>query len=327
MAVHNGQEFVAAALTSLLEQTLGDIEVIVVDDGSSDDTPGEVTRVADNRVLLVRLPEPSGDLAIALDKGVDHSRADLIARMDADDISVPTRLEQQVQTMRARPHLGMLGTWVDALDKDGVRWLVSRPPCEDEAIRFILNYRCPFHHPSMMLRRSVLDAAGGYRVGYRYAEDYDLWRRMIVHGHCANLPEVLLKQRYYAWSTSGSNRQQQDATSDRIGAQMVGTKLGRNVPEKVIGMLRDQVGPISVRRLAAGTLTDLYRTCVQMPDFRDVAILKRTAANEMADLAVHGGLRPGALALFWKAFRIDPPTVADRAIYSAKHAVRRGAPE
>jgi hypothetical protein len=334
MAVHNGQEFVAGALTSLLGQTFGDIEVIVVDDGSSDDTPGEVTRVADDRVSLVRLHEPSGDLAIALDKGVAHSRADLIARMDADDICVPIRFERQVSTMRACPGLGMLGTWVDALDKDGVRWLVSRPPCEDEAIRFILNYRCPFHHPSMMLRRSVLEAAGGYRVGYRYAEDYDLWRRMIVHGQGANLSEVLLKQRYYASSTSGRNRRLQEATSDRIGAEMLGAKLGHDVPETVVGMLREQVGPIRVRRLAASTLTDLYRACAQMPDFRDVGILKRTAANEMLDLALHGGPRPAALALWAASLRIDPPTVAHRAVDSAKHAVesakqalRRGSPE
>ena len=326
MAVHNGEEFVAGALTSLLEQTFGDIEVIVVDDGSSDDTPGEVTRVADERVPLIRLNEPSGDLAIALDKGVEHCRADLIARMDADDICLPTRLERQVSTMRERPDLGMLGTWVDALDKDGVSWLVSRPPCEDEAIRFILNYRCPFHHPSMVLKRSVLEAAGGYRVGYRYAEDYDLWCRMIVHGHGANLPEVLVKQRYYASSTSGRNRRLQDATSDRIGADMVGARLGRHVPENVIGMLREQVGPTRVRTLAARTLADLYRVCANMPDFRDVGTLKRTAANEMVDLAIHGGPRPAALALWGTALRIDPQTVAHRAVDSAKRAVRPDRP-
>jgi Glycosyl transferase family 2 len=326
MAVHNCQQFVAGALTSLLEQTYSDIEVIVVDDGSSDDSPAEVTRVADSRVSLVRLPEPSGDLAIALNEGVGRSRGDLIARMDADDVCVPTRLAQQTSTMRARPAVGMLGTWVDALDKDGVSWLVSRPPCEDEAIRFILNYRCPFHHPSMMLRRSVLEAAGGYRVGYRYAEDYDLWRRMIDHGRAANLPEVLLKQRYYASSTSGSNRRLQDATSDRIGAEMVGAKLGRQVHESVIGMLREQVGPLRLRRLAAKTLADLYRACAHMPDFGDAGTLKRTAANELVDLAVHGGARPESLALWGAAFPIDPPTVTRKAIDLAKQAVRRRSP-
>jgi hypothetical protein len=325
MAVHNGQEFVAEALSSLLEQTYGDIEVIVVDDGSSDDSPAEVRRVADGRVSLVRLPEPSGDLAIALNIGVEHSCADLIARMDADDICLPTRLERQVSTMRAIPELGMLGTWVDALDKDGSRWLVSRPPCEDEAIRFILNYRCPFHHPSMMLRRSVLEAAGGYRVGYRYAEDYDLWRRMIVHGIGANLPEVLLKQRYHSSSTSGRNRWLQGAVSDRIGAEMVQGKLRRHVPTSVIGMLREQVGPIGLRSRAATTLADLYRACANMPDFRDVGILRRIAANEMVDLAL-GGRPPATLALWGKALRIDPPTVAHRAGDSAKQVVRRRSP-
>ena len=326
MAVHNGQEYVAEALTSLLEQTYSDLEVIVVDDGSSDDTAAEVTRVADDRVSLIRLAEPTGDLAITLNAGVERARAGLIARMDADDICVPKRLERQVRTMQARHDLGMLGTWVDALDGQGTRWLVSRPPCDDDSIRFILNYRCPFHHPSMMLRRSVLEAAGGYRAGYRFAEDYDLWRRMIAHGRAANLPEVLLRQRYYSSSTSGRNRAQQDAVSDRIGAEMLKERLGREVPDDVVAMLREQEGPMPVRRAAGGVLSDLYRACALMPEFGDAPALKKTAANEMVNLAEKGRNRPGTVNAWAAAFRIDPTTTTRRAVDLAKQTLRRRSP-
>jgi hypothetical protein len=322
MAVHNGEDFVAEAVTSILEQTFENLEVVVVDDGSSDESAAEVLRVADDRVSLVRLRQPSGDLALALAEGVSRSSADLIARMDADDISVADRIERQVDAMRD-PALGLLGTWVDALDKDGVRWLVSRPPCEDEAIRFILNYRCPFHHPSMMLRRGVLEGAGGYRPGYRYAEDYDLWRRMIRHGRAANLPEVLLRQRYYVSSTSGRNRREQDACSDRIGVEMVGPVVGHAVRAEVIAMLREQVGPSRLRLLAGRTLVELYLASEHSGDFRDQGILKRTAADELVDIAIGKGAGFAAGPLWKAAIRTDPRTAAHRGIKIAKEKARR----
>jgi glycosyltransferase involved in cell wall biosynthesis len=322
MAVQNGQELVAGALESILGQTYSDLEVVVVDDGSTDDTAAEVTRVADDRVSMLRLGAPSGDLAIALDIGVSESSGDLIGRMDADDVSLPGRIERQLARFRADPDLGMLGTWVEALDREDVPWLVSRPPCDDEQIRFILTYRCPFHHPSMMLRRSVLEAAGGYRPGYRYAEDYDLWRRMIVHAKGANLPEVLLKQRYYEASTSGRYRDLQNTSSDRISVEMIGEKLGKPVGEDVVAMLREHAGPDGLRRAAGETLFALYRACSDDPDYDDAARLKEVVANEIVDLAETNGLIGSSPGLWALALRADPKTASHRATEKAKDVLR-----
>jgi Glycosyl transferase family 2 len=322
MAVHNGEEFVAGALESILGQTLADIEVVVIDDGSDDQSAGEVRRVADDRVVLVRLEEPSGDLALALNEGVKRCRADLIARMDADDISLPSRLEQQAGVMTSDPRIAMLGSWAEALDGSGEQWMISRPPCDDASIRFILNYRCPFHHPSMMLRKEHLEAAGGYRAGYRYAEDYDLWRRMMKQGKGLNLPEVLIAQRYYSSSTSGRNRLMQQARSDDIGAEMLGEALGRPVSGMVVSMLREQVGPADRRSAAGAVLLDLYRECLGSKDFPDRDALKRVAATEMIDLALKGAL-PFSLRLWADAFRIDRSLASRRATEEVKESLRQ----
>jgi hypothetical protein len=323
MAVHNGREFVAGALESVLAQTLGDIEVIVVDDGSTDQTADEIRRVADDRVLLVSLKEPSGDLALALEEGVKRSKADLIARMDADDISLPIRFERQVAVMNDDPRIAMLGSWVEALDGSGEQWMISRPPTDDTSIRFILNYRCPFHHPSMMLRRTHLQAAGGYRAGYRYAEDYDLWRRMIKQGKGLNLPEVLLSQRYYSSSTSGRNRRDQQDRSDDIGSEMLSSALGHSVSRAIVGMLREHVGPAGERRAAGQVLVELFRKCFGSKDFSDPHALKKVAATELIDLALHDNAIPAFAGQWVDAFRIDRVLTSRRAIEETKEGLRR----
>jgi hypothetical protein len=243
--------------------------------------------------------------------------------MDADDISLPSRLERQAAVMNADPQIAMLGSWVEALDGAGEQWMISKPPCDDAAIRFILNYRCPFHHPSMMLRRAHLDAAGGYRTGYRYAEDYDLWRRMIKEGKGVNLPEVLIAQRYYSSSTSGRNRSMQQARSDDIGAEMLGSAIGHRVSGTIVSMLREHVGPADLRRAAGKVLLELYRTCVGSKTFPDTGALKQVAATEMIDLASHEGTMRTTPELWVDAFRIDPTLASHRAVQETKESLRR----
>lgn len=305
MAVRNGAPFVGDALSSILAQTFGDLEVIVVDDASTDDTAEEIERVADERVKCVTLDTPSGDLALALDAGVRIASGHLIARMDADDLCYPARLERQVATMRAEPDLVLLGSWVDAVERDGTHKMVSRPPTDDTSIRFILNYRSPYHHPSVIMRRAALEAAGGFRAGYRYAEDYDLWRRLIQHGRAANLPEVLLAQRYHPTSTSGLFRREQDEQSDRIGAEMISHAISRPVGAETVAMLRTQKGSPAVRVKAARTLRALYRSCARCPEFDDRSALRKVAAREMVDLADDVAFSPRGFELWALAARLD----------------------
>jgi glycosyltransferase involved in cell wall biosynthesis len=196
LPVRDGERFVREAVESVLAQTYADLELIVVDDGSSDATPEILRGVRDDRLRLLR-QEPAG-LVAALRRGVAEARAPLVARMDADDVSEPTRLERQVELLERRPRVGMAATWTAVIDEEGreLRREVLPPAHADLARRLLL--RNPFQHGSVVVRRDALEAAGGYRDDYGANEDYDLWRRLLRSWELACVPEVLYRYRVHA---------------------------------------------------------------------------------------------------------------------------------
>jgi glycosyltransferase involved in cell wall biosynthesis len=193
MSVHNGERFLQAAIESILQQTLDRIELIVIDDGSSDGSPGILAGIDDPR-FRTRRQEHAG-LAAALNAGIREARADLVARMDCDDESEPRRLERQLEYLRDHPAVGLLGTAGTLVDEADVEVGEWRPPGDDASIRRTMIRRNQFMHPSVMLRKSVFEAVGGYREDMPRAQDYDLWLRMLAHTRGANLPEPLLRRR------------------------------------------------------------------------------------------------------------------------------------
>ena len=302
----------AGAVSSVLDQGFGDFELIVVDDGSEDGTGDEVRRVADERVRVIRLDPPSGDLALALRAGMASARGDLVARMDADDISYPGRFERQVSELDARPDLVLVGTWTDVLDGEGQHVMVSRPPSDPTEVGFVVHYRCPFHHPSVMFRRAAVEAAGGYRPGYRYAEDFDLWRRLIRHGRMANIAEVLLGQRFHTTSSSGRHAAAQAEQSDRIGVENLATALGRTVPAAVVRVVREQSGPPGPLRQATRVVVELYRhLAASHPAERSK--LRRVAAREITAMLRRSG-SPATASPLWLVAGALQPAVAARGL-------------
>jgi len=195
LPVRDGERFVHEALESVLRQTYSDLEVVVVDDGSTDGTGDVLAGLRDERLRVVR-QEPTG-LVAALQRGLAEARAPLVARMDADDVSEPERLERQVDLLARRPRVGMAATWVAVIDEDGreLRREVLPSAHQDLARRLLL--RNPFQHGSVLLRREAIEAIGGYRADYGANEDYDLWRRLARSWELACVPEVLYRYRVH----------------------------------------------------------------------------------------------------------------------------------
>jgi glycosyltransferase involved in cell wall biosynthesis len=193
MAVFDGASWVGAAVESLLTQTLTDLEVIVIDDGSTDTTPEMLAAVHDSR-LRVQRQERAG-LTRSLVRALDLARAPLVARLDADDLSLPERLARQRQFLDANPQVGLLGTGAREIDFEGHEVAIVRPPADDAAIRRALIRENPFVHSTVMMRRSALERAGGYDPAFPVAQDYDLWLRMARVTQLANLPEPLVIRR------------------------------------------------------------------------------------------------------------------------------------
>jgi len=208
MAVRDGAAFLAQAVNSILTQTLADHELIVVDDGSVDATPALLAGFAarDRRVRVLKQP-PAG-LIMALNRGIAESSAGMIARMDADDIATPERLARQVDLLDTRPAVAVVGSAVEVIDRSGKTLRVQRPPTEAAAVRAALLRGNCIAHPTVLMRRDAVLAAGGYRRAFVQAEDFDLWLRLAEHHDLVNLAEPLLLYREHAGQVTWRNPEQ-----------------------------------------------------------------------------------------------------------------------
>ena len=194
MAAYNEGERVRRAIESIQSQTYTDWDLLIVDDASTDSTP-EILRelaAADQRISILRNPVNRG-LAASLNLGWRMARGELIARMDADDISLPHRLQRQVAFMAKQSEVAVLGggaELTDAAGHDLGRTL--RPETHAELASRILREN-PFIHPSVMVRRNFYEALGGYDESLRRAQDLDLWFRGYRRFHFHNLREPLIR--------------------------------------------------------------------------------------------------------------------------------------
>lgn len=192
---------IANALDSILVQSFSNFELLAIDDGSLDSSSETVLKVAsgDPRIRLLR-PGRIG-LVRALNLGLRQARAPLVARMDADDVMYPERLELQFQYMMDHPEVDLVSSKVELIsDKEVTKGLLEYLRWQDsclspEDIETDIYIEAPFVHPTVMMRRDVVVNLGGYREG-PFPEDYELWLRMIEHGcKMAKIPRVLLKWR------------------------------------------------------------------------------------------------------------------------------------
>ena len=213
MPVRNGAEYVAEALQSILTQDLADIEVILVDDGSSDDSVAiaESLGKSDGRVQIAA--NRGSGIVDALNMGISLARAPLVARMDSDDVSLPGRLRLQVERFDAEPDLQLLGTAGLSIDRTGRRLGEIEVPVGGQQISSALSERNPVLHPTAMFRTEIARQVGGYRRAFAYAEDYDLWMRLSETGRVANTQAKLVKLRTHPAQTSKIKRDQQKAAS------------------------------------------------------------------------------------------------------------------
>jgi glycosyltransferase involved in cell wall biosynthesis len=188
LPVRNGGGYLHAAVASILGQTLADLELVVIDDGSTDDSRAVVRAFGDERIRLVE-QEPRG-LVASLNHGLELARAPLVARMDADDVSLPERLARQAALLDARPGVGLVCPSFRVVDAAGAELGRTLLPLRDHELRMRLLLRNPFSHGAVMTRRSVLDAVGPYSDAYGNNEDYDLWRRIAARRRPLRVPRA-----------------------------------------------------------------------------------------------------------------------------------------
>lgn len=197
-AVHNCEDFIGSTIESVQAQTVGDWELICVDDASTDDSAQVVERFAadDDRIRLIRLESNLGRPAAVRNVALAHARGEFVAVLDADDIATPERLELSLRAFDEDPELGLLGGqhWViDAAGK--IRDRVERPGLSDAQFKAALGKTATIAHSSSMMRRALVEAVGGYDERFPAVEDYDLFLRISPLCRCLRLDRCLLHYR------------------------------------------------------------------------------------------------------------------------------------
>lgn len=186
MAVFNGGAYLREAVDSVLAQTYRDFELLLVDDASTD---GAIDALPVNpRIRVLRNTENAGQVP-SLNRGLAEARGEYVARLDADDVMLPERLKRQAVVLDGEPAVALVGTWLDVVDESGQSWSTVRGRLDDYAgfVTAILADRIPFGHPSLMYRRDVVLALGGYDASFAPSEDKDLYRRLALQRHEARV--------------------------------------------------------------------------------------------------------------------------------------------
>jgi glycosyltransferase involved in cell wall biosynthesis len=219
MPVHNGAEYLRASVESILGQTYRDFELLVVNDGSTDGTPELLAQFAadDPRVRVIGGTTRLG-FSGALNLGLTQARGALIARMDADDIALPDRLAVQSDFLRTFPEVGLCGGRVQAF---GLRkGTFHCPPLTAEETLCYALFDNPFAHPTIMLRRELVNRHGmQFDPAYCPSDDYELWSRCVRLFPCTNINRVLLHYRVHARSMSEADWGEMDRLAARIAAR------------------------------------------------------------------------------------------------------------
>lgn len=195
MSVYNDAAYVGEAIGSIIEQTWQDWELLIINDGSTDESAKVIENFVDGRIKFINNPKNLG-LTRSLKKGVEQARCKYLARMDADDIALPERLENQVNFLDQNLDVGIVGTKIIYFDdRTGIYEIPS--VLEDHLnINWTVLFGSPFPHPSVMIRKSVLDQYDlNYDPKFLTAQDYDLWTKLLTRTKGANLSTPLLKYR------------------------------------------------------------------------------------------------------------------------------------
>jgi glycosyltransferase involved in cell wall biosynthesis len=211
MPVYNAAPFLQEAVESILAQTFRDFEFVIVNDGSTDRSGKILKKLAERDSRITIISQPNGGIVAALNKGLEHCRGELIARMDADDVSMPERFERQISYLDTHPECVCVGSRVLAIDLyGGVLYTSDHQPDHEWIDRELLKgVGWAVVHPVAMMRKKVLQSVGGYRTQFQWAEDMDLFLRMAEVGQLANLPDVLLQYRQHPDSVNRSRQQEQ----------------------------------------------------------------------------------------------------------------------
>ncbi len=310
MTMFDAAPHLHAAVESILAQTFGDFEFVIVDDGSRDDSAAIVESYRDARIRLVCNERNKGQTP-CLNQGLALARGAWVARQDADDISLPRRLERQMERMRRDEKLALLGCQAWLVDDGGKFSGLLDVALGPESIEWAGLWENPFIHTAAIFRREVVTRLGGYDESFRICQDYDLWMRVAAEHPAANLSERLVVYRHAAQSLQHSGRETVREESRRVLRRILAHAFEHTVSDtdiEVLMRLREGVSASGLMefREVYSRLLDAYRTA--HPAGAGTREFRRTLALHRAKLGrdVLTQHPMAGLAELGHAFMLDP---------------------
>jgi len=315
MTAYNDLRFLDAAIDSVLRQDFEDFELIVVDDGTGRRDLFEPIRRRDARIRVLVNPANIGTAASA-NRGIEAARADIIARLDADDISEPTRLSRLVEALSEDPELGLVGSACILIDESD-RTLGTQPmPETDLEVRWTILFHNPFYHSTTAFRRSCFDAAGRYRADELVSQDHYLWFDMLPFCRARNIAEPLVRYRMNSQGLTATNATNARARTDRIREvlwERLGLRYDLHQDEPagdITQFLRGHSIPVPRRPLAYQKLVTVLRafaaSCqagVRADDRKALDRLKHDMITRIL-AAPPAGLRQ-RMRIYYSCYRVD----------------------
>ncbi len=224
-AVYNGEKYIENSVRSILNQTFKDFEYLIIDDGSTDNTLEKLQQINDSRIRI--LQQSNQGQTNALINGIKQANGELIARLDADDYSLPNRLMRQAEFMASHPKVLLCGSRFEELYNENLTPQRARFASTDNEIKKIICYFNPFAHSAVIFRRDAYFKVGGYDNNYKIGMDYHLWTRLMKIGEVHNIDEALTVVRIH--NESISNTQSRLTIIEGIKIKFSAySKFGRN---------------------------------------------------------------------------------------------------
>ncbi|MCK6529428.1 glycosyltransferase [Myxococcota bacterium] len=335
LSVHNDADYIGQAVRSVLDQSFRALELLVFDDGSTDGTGDVLASFSDPRLVVVRDGINLGQAERGR-QGFARARGEYVARMDADEVALPRRLERQVALLDACPGIGVIGSpggRIDPLGRPLGRWPVPRGPA---AVRFASILYSPFLHTSVLVRKSVLQAHGiTYDSSLDASEDYDLFARLLEVTSGENLPrpEVLTRVRV---GLTSRHRETQLLRADEIALRTIRAALPDAPvgPGEVSALRELLVAPLHPRVFSSGEAADIAEIHLDLLDrfvgrhgpfnAAQLRALRREEALLLARASIR--VRPGRewARILVRAMRLDPALPARAATEAALQVGPRG---
>ena len=230
MPARNVEKFIGEAIESILVQTLSDFELIIINDGSTDKTLCIIDSYAKRDDRIVVITRENKGLVDSRNEGIQKAKGEYIAKMDADDISLPDRFEKQIKLMKKK-NLDVCGAYIQEFNESSQNIRQWYYPLKDQDIKFTLMFMCAFAQPVVMMKKRIFDLLQ-YCDSFPYAEDYKLWTDIAKNNFTmGNLNEVLLKYRTHNKQTTNIYNEKISGLSMQIASEYRNVVLDRGVAD------------------------------------------------------------------------------------------------